>query len=59
MIPSNQNLQNFARSFSELVKSTIQILIWATIGFTAIAATYVGARIVMVAVKTIFRALGI
>lgn len=59
MMPSSQNLQNFARAFSEFVKSTIQILIWAVIGFAAISATYVGARIVLVAVKTILRSLGI
>lgn len=59
MMLSGQNLQSFARAFSEFVKSTIQILIWAVIGFAAISATYVGARIVLVAVKTILRSLGI
>jgi hypothetical protein len=59
MMPSNQNLQNFARAFSEFVRSTVHILIWAVIGFVGVAAAYVGVRAVMVAVKTILRALGI
>ncbi len=59
MIPSSQNLQNFARAFSDFVRSTVQILIWATICFVAIAATYVGVRIVLVAIKTILQSLGI
>lgn len=59
MMPSSQNLRDFARAFSEFVRSTVQILIWAIIGFAAIAATYVGARIVLVAVKTVLRSLGI
>lgn len=59
MMPSNQNLQNFARAFSEFVRALVQFLIWATIGFVAIAATYVGARIVLVAAKTVLRSLGI
>ena len=59
MMPSNQNLQNFAHAFSGFVKSTIQILVWAVIGFAAIAATYVGARIILVATKTVLQSLGI
>jgi len=57
MMPSN--LQNFARAFSEFVRSGVNILIWATIGFVSIAATYVAARAVWIAVKTVLRALGI
>jgi len=53
------NLQNFARAFSDFIRSGVNILIWATIGFVSIAATYVAARIVMVAVKTILQSLGI
>ena len=59
MMPSSQNLRDFARAFSDFVRSTIQILIWAIIGFAAIAATYVGARIVWVAAKTILQSIGI
>ena len=59
MMSSNQKLQDFARAFSEFVRSTIQILVWGTIGFVAIAATYVGVRIVLVVVRTILHSLGI
>ena len=59
MIPSNHNLQVFARAFSDFVRSTIHILTWAIIGFAAITATYVGARIVIVAAKTVLQSLGI
>ena len=59
MTPSSQNLQNFARAFSEFVKSTVRILIWATIGFAGLAATYVGCKIILVMAKTVLRSLGI
>jgi len=59
MMQSSQNLRDYARAFSEFVRALVQFLIWATIGFVAIAATYVGARIVWVAAKTILQSLGI
>jgi hypothetical protein len=59
MMPLNQNLQLFARAFSDLVKSTVTILIWSTIGFAGLAATYVGFKIILVMAKTVLRSLGI
>ena len=59
MMPQNYNLENFARAFSQCVRAVVHILIWATIGFVSIAATYVAARAVWVAVKTVLRVLGI
>jgi len=59
MMPFTQNLQNFARVFSDFVKSIVHILIWATIGFAGLAAAYVGCKIILVMAKTILRSLGI
>jgi len=59
MMPSSQNLQNFARAFSEFVKSVVHILIWAVIGFAGLAAAYVGFKIILVMSKTVLRSLGI
>ena len=59
MMPPNYNLEDFARTFSQGIRAIIHILIWVTIGFASIAATYVAARTVWVAVKTILQALGI
>ncbi len=59
MIPPNYNLEDFARTFSQCIRAIVHILIWATIGFASIAATYVAARAVLIAVKTILQALGI
>lgn len=53
------NLQNFARAFSDFIRSSVDILIWATIGLVSIAAVYVAIRAVLVAVRTILQALGI
>ena len=56
---SNHNPENFARVFAQYVRTIVQLLIWATIGFVCIAATYVAARTVLVAAKAILQALGI
>jgi len=56
---SNHNPENFVRIFAQYVRTIVQFLIWSTIGFTALAATYVAARVVWVAARTILRALGI
>ncbi len=59
MNPSNHNPENFVRVFSQYVRAIIRFLIWSILGFAGIAATYVAVRIVLVAVKAIFNALGI
>lgn len=58
-MPSTQNLQNFARAFSDFVRSIVYILIWATIGFAGLAASYVGFKVILVMAKTVLRSLGI
>ena len=59
MAPINHNPENFSRVFAQYVKAIIQLLVWATIGFAFMGATYVAARAVWVAVKAILNALGI
>ena len=59
MNPSNHNPENFVRIFGQYVKAIVQFLIWIIIGFSAIATAYVTARVVLVAVKAIFTALGV
>lgn len=59
MSPFNQNPGDLVRIFVMYIKAIVQFLIWATIGLVSIAAAYVAARAVWVAVKTILQALGI
>ena len=56
---SNHNPENFVRVFVHCVRAMVEFLVWATIGFVAIAAAYVAARTVLVAAKAILEALGI
>ena len=56
---ANHNPEDFVRIFAHYVRATVRFLIWGVIGFTSIAAAYVAARVVLVAIKAIFSALGI
>ena len=56
---ANHNPQNFVRVFVHYVRAMVEFLVWGTIGFVAITAAYVAARVVWVAAKTILQALGI
>jgi hypothetical protein len=59
MIPLNQNLNNFARAFSDFVKSIVHILIWATICFAGLTTAYVGFKIILFVAKSVLKSLGI
>ena len=56
---SNHNPGNFVRVFAQYVRNVVEFLTWATIGFVALATTYVAVRAVLVAVRAILQALGI
>ncbi len=61
MSPFNpfRNPENIAHIFAQYVRSMVQLLIWATIGLASLAATYVGIRAILVAVRYVLDALGI
>lgn len=55
----HQNPENLAQIFAQYVRAVVQFVIWATIGFAALAGAYVGFRAVLVGVRTVLRALGV
>jgi len=59
MSPSNHKFENFVGVFAENIKFLIKFLVCGTVGFVAIATAYVIAKVVLVAVRVIFTALGI
>lgn len=59
MASPNANPEYIARTFSQYVKAVVQILVWAVIGLTSLAAAYVTIRALWIAVQMILQALGI
>ena len=55
----NDRFSGFARTYSAWVRAIIKLLAWSLIGSAVLAATYVGIRGILVAVKMILNALGI
>jgi hypothetical protein len=53
------NPENLAQIFAQYVRAVVQVVIWATIGFAALAGGYVGLRAVVVGVKIVLKALGV
>jgi len=51
--------EQWARLFAQYVRAIVSIVFWATIGLASLAAGYAGVRAVLVAVRTIFKALGV
>ena len=55
----NVRFSGLARTYSAWIKAIIKLLAWSLIGSAVLAATYVGIRGILVAVKMILNALGI
>ena len=51
--------KGFTNTYTAWIKAIIQLLIWSLIGLAVLAASYVGIRGILVAVKVVLNALGI